>query len=124
MLSWKKLKPVVIACCWLTVIYFSPHFFARFCVHEGRMLSNESIVEQTAQWIIENEHPNAKIEPGGIFENDVMVENGEVVALLEVGKFDLFDPLKPDYPNRVYVFAGGNMFFIFDACGELLGGTM
>lgn len=124
MLSWKKLKPVVIACCWLTAIYFSPHFFARFCVHEGRMLSNESIVEQTADWFIKNQYPNANLKIGGVFEDYELINDGEVVLAFEIGKFGVWDPLFSDFPNSIYVYNRGNIFFIFDACENLVGSKM
>lgn len=121
MLSWKKLKPVVAVCCCVTGIYYSPHFFARFCVHEGRMLSRESIVEQAAAWLIERKYPHAKFKSGGIFfGDDHLVERGEVLVIFETGKFGLWNPLKPDYPNHLYVYTGGADFFIFDACGTLV----
>lgn len=124
MQPWKKVKPLVISCTWLIAVYYSPHFIARFCVHEGRMLSYDSIVGQTADWFIKNQYPNAELKLGGLFDAYALIDEGEIVLTFEIGKFGLWDPLFSDFSNSIYVYNGGNTFFIFDACGNLIGSKM
>ena len=104
------------------LLFKSPEIYARTCPKDGSYTSNRDLSESLIQRLAIRHDADLSVmsavrrgERYDIVQGDTVIEHG-----VEFSKFSLWDPLKPDYPNQLFAYFGGNEFVIFDRCANIV----
>lgn len=102
------------------VLYQSPAVYARSCPENGSFTSNKDLSVTLMKWFADRNTFDGEVRTSWQGNMFTVSQQDEVIKLIEFGKFSLWDPIKPNYPNQLFAFFGGIQFVIFDRCGNIV----